>query len=160
MYEPYRRVSAAEATAFLLLEYNNKLKQKLEEENLSKDKLTRLYEACESCAIYLNNMKPVVSEEIFRQTGEDPKTCLGLNTYSKLKEEKIIFYSDSECKGYINFGKTLKNIEKNSLEELRQKLYEIDEKVRTDPESIKRQEELARKLGTLTQEDLNKRMTI
>ena len=48
------------------------------------------------------------------------------------------------------------DLNKEQLEKLRQKMYEIDERVRTDPEIIKRKEELYRKLSTLTQEDLNK----
>lgn len=48
------------------------------------------------------------------------------------------------------------DLNKEQLEKLRQRLYEIEEKVRTDPEIIKRKEELYRKLSTLTQEDLNK----
>ena len=159
MYQPRGPISA-EAAVQALLKYGEKKRQKLEDENISEEKLNTIYEACESCAIYEKNMKAPIFEEIFRETGNETKSCRGLNIYLKLEEEKIIFYSKGECEGYRNFGKMLRQIEKNHLEELRQKLYEITEKVRTDPESIKRQEELARKLGTLTQEDLNKRMTI
>ncbi len=48
--------------------------------------------------------------------------------------------------------------ERVSNEKLREVINEVNEKIRDDPETQKRMEDLSRELSTLTPEDLHKRM--
>ena len=119
-----------------LLEYDQKIKDKIKEEGLPSEYDHKLFDACKNCALYSENKKKYPEISV-----ESQERCYGLRTSSFLdeKEEKIVFKPDDpdRCKGYVNlereYIKIIKDLGKKPVEDRKKFVDKYEEILKNVP---------------------------
>jgi len=100
-------------TAISLLKYDDEIKKRLKKEGIPVENVKMPYDVCNGCALYTKNLKASVREDILVLTGKEPESCWGIRIHPSLdKDDKLVFYADSNCKGYIGLDNLKKRNKK------------------------------------------------